>query len=263
MFYNMFFRISFIFPLIWGSISLFQETSAIGLASMSVKKDLKEEGVDSNLKRVPLPCPGQYECRLRKVRSLLYHDHYSYLYVSTRKANITRDMAQFKPKCIPLSSICDGVKDCPDRDDETDCGAESDHYLCRGFERRQIPVGWVCDGTPDCPFGEDETACNQTRHERLFSCPGHGLSPVPGGRSRIPWTWKCDGERDCRRGEDEKFCHPPYPGARCSVNEYPCKESSSCIDRRAVCDQVRDCPLADDEAECAHSSPSSGTTPRL
>ncbi|XP_076469456.1 uncharacterized protein LOC143299850 [Babylonia areolata] len=42
--------------------------------------------------------------------------------------------------------------------------------------------------------------------------------------------------------------------ARCPVNSLPCRNSTSCYRKLWACDGIRDCPLADDELGCYHSS---------
>ena len=74
--------------------------------------------------------------------------------------------------CIPVYLRCNGVYDCPEREDETGC----DNYTCAGFYRCRgstvcLHSSHVCDGFPQCPQSDDELLCNLTCPE---SCTCYG-----------------------------------------------------------------------------------------
>ncbi|XP_052770019.1 low-density lipoprotein receptor-related protein 8-like isoform X2 [Mya arenaria] len=86
-------------------------------------------------------------------------------------------------KCIYQSSVCDGVTDCKEREDESPpaCTEDEcfrrDRTLCGDF--RCIPTSSLCDRKVNCPGGEDERfiACclkHQCESNRslLFGCLG-------------------------------------------------------------------------------------------
>ena len=120
-------------------------------------------------------------------------------------------------KCIPLSFVCDGVKDCSDARDERDCANKSParkriatvpavlrclqngQFLCSLFGRC-IESKLVCDGTPDCYDGEDEQGCDRFCGVGEVQCPTAG---VGSGRECISSAGVCDGKVDCGDGWDE------------------------------------------------------------
>ncbi|XP_025083267.1 low-density lipoprotein receptor-related protein 2-like [Pomacea canaliculata] len=76
--------------------------------------------------------------------------------------------------CLPVYVRCNGVFDCPGKQDETAC----DTYTCPGYYRCRsshvcLHPDHVCDGWSQCPEGDDELLCG-------FSCPDtcvcHGLA---------------------------------------------------------------------------------------
>lgn len=59
--------------------------------------------------------------------------------------------------------------------------------------------------------------------------------------------------RDCTNGEDEMKCE-----VTCEEDQYVCKTQElvsntafrACVNRKHVCDGMKDCPLGDDEEKC-------------
>jgi hypothetical protein len=91
---------------------------------------------------------------------------------------------------IELLRTCDGIPDCPNGDDETDC--TTGYFTCKGGQN--IPQKWVCDGVVDCPSGEDEAGC-----------PAGPMYTCDTGES-LPADRECNGFKDCPNGEDETDC---------------------------------------------------------
>ena len=65
--------------------------------------------------------------------------------------------------CLPVYLRCNGVYDCPDREDEADC----ESYTCPGYYRcldSKICVHphHVCDGVYLCPQRDDDLLCSVT-----------------------------------------------------------------------------------------------------
>ena len=84
--------------------------------------------------------------------------------------------------CLPVHVRCNGVLDCPGREDEAAC----DSYTCPGFYRCRgsrvcLDVEGLCDGVVVCPQHDDELVCGLdcpdqcTCYGLAFFCP----SPFP------------------------------------------------------------------------------------
>ena len=76
--------------------------------------------------------------------------------------------------CLPVFVICNGVIDCPGREDEGGCSS----YRCPGFYRCRastvcVHPSHVCDGVFHCPRNDDELLCDLVCPE-VCSC--HGLA---------------------------------------------------------------------------------------
>ncbi|OTF77465.1 hypothetical protein BLA29_013204, partial [Euroglyphus maynei] len=72
-------------------------------------------------------------------------------------------------KCISASLRCNGIPDCPDSSDETDCPiCTKNQTICYNHEKLFCLEKWqLCDGINDCAGGFDEICCN---HEYEFRC---------------------------------------------------------------------------------------------
>ncbi|KAK9296507.1 hypothetical protein QLX08_009498 [Tetragonisca angustula] len=76
---------------------------------------------------------------------------------SEDEANCT--CADFLKAQLLHEKICDGVADCFDYSDETDCDwCQEGQFVC-GNSRTCINQDRVCNGYSDCPSGEDEKKC--------------------------------------------------------------------------------------------------------
>ncbi len=77
--------------------------------------------------------------------------------------------------CIPWRRVCDGIFDCPLKDDENHC----EHYKCLNtlkckFTHICVHPIEVCDGISHCPHGDDEILCNLSPCPPACSC--HALA---------------------------------------------------------------------------------------
>ena len=77
--------------------------------------------------------------------------------------------------CLPVYLRCNGVNDCPGKEDEAGC----DEYTCTGWYRCRgsltvcLHPDHLCDGVYHCPLRDDELNCNATCPE---SCTCYGLA---------------------------------------------------------------------------------------
>ena len=89
--------------------------------------------------------------------------------------------------CVPVYVRCNGVHDCPTREDEAACDRYScpGYYRCRGSQVCLHP-DHVCDGVFQCPQQDDELLCGRSCPEGC-RCQGLALvcrTPVPPGEVR-------------------------------------------------------------------------------
>ena len=75
--------------------------------------------------------------------------------------------------CLPIYLRCNGVDDCPNREDEASC----ESYTCSGFYRCRgskvcLPADHVCDGVFQCPQYDDELLCDKQACPDVCQCQG-------------------------------------------------------------------------------------------
>ncbi|XP_068154728.1 basement membrane-specific heparan sulfate proteoglycan core protein [Drosophila tropicalis] len=167
--------------------------------------------------------------------------------------------------CIPIESVCDGIDDCDQHEDEDYmlCNCSSDKYKCqRGGGC--IPKTQVCDGKSQCHDGSDESACHFharfNKSRPIVECMSYQYQCGDG--SCISGYKRCNGITDCADGADENNCLFHYPDNtedyddRYDTDEMPCDvtdvlcDDNRCLPYEKKCDGIIDCDDRTDEASC-------------
>ena len=138
--------------------------------------------------------------------------------------------------CIYRDNVCDGVADCPTREDEISCECNDMSFTC-GSTGQCIPLSKVCDFVQDCPDGSDEVLCIRPLCDAgQFRCTD-GLC--------IDASKRCNSVADCKDGKDEFQCR------RDECKGFFCY-SGKCISRGKQEDMVVDCSAQTLEDEADH-----------
>ncbi|CAF0858500.1 unnamed protein product [Rotaria sordida] len=149
---------------------------------------------------------------------------------------------QFEKK-ISFRMICDGVKQVLYEDsngenhtDESEC----DYWPCNNIYTR-------CDGFWTCPNGQDEENCYETMcQSETYPC----ISPYNYSLICLSSKKVNDEINDCLGAMDElRFCRHGYP-LDGNPKRFRCENNDLCLSSFQLCDNIRSCPLGDDENFC-------------
>ncbi|VDK44235.1 unnamed protein product [Anisakis simplex] len=156
--------------------------------------------------------------------------------------------------CLSTILLCDGVTDCDNGFDESNetCPEPPKHHECPSVNQFKcigsddcIRKSFVCDGQRDCYDGSDEKHCGN------LTCITTTEYMCADESRCIPKKFRCDGHRDCDDGSDERDCAPRRVAnaERCLPPYFLCSNDphNTCLPADAVCDQIVDCPMGDDE----------------
>nr|XP_037277762.1 low-density lipoprotein receptor-related protein 4-like isoform X1 [Rhipicephalus microplus] len=145
--------------------------------------------------------------------------------------------------CVMASAKCDGIRDCPEGEDEHNCDIVNStcsdlEVMCPDSSACIKPLS-LCDGIYNCRDRSDESGCvDKTLCEQSnkFYC---------GDKLCIPSALRCDGHEDCKDGEDEVNC-------TCGENQFQCM-NGFCVSSATGsvrCNGVADCIDGSDERGC-------------
>lgn len=79
--------------------------------------------------------------------------------------------------CVPTHKICDGIFDCPYRDDETECPVHTCSNMLHCGTRCVHP-NEICDGIKQCDDGTDEQFCQPPECPSQCECLGHSVNCI-------------------------------------------------------------------------------------
>lgn len=139
------------------------------------------------------------------------------------------------------------------------------HYLCQGGTKC-IVKAYVCNNLSDCPQQDDETDCGETSkpsnknksmtNRRIIAdkklCRGSSFFKCRSGDQCIASTLLCDNVSDCPDASDENDEMCDHVGASrdvkrpCDAQEFEC-EAKTCIAKSLICDGIADCMDGRDE----------------
>ncbi|XP_035684187.1 lactadherin-like [Branchiostoma floridae] len=140
-----------------------------------------------------------------------------------------------EPSCpsIPDRYRCDGVVNCLDGSDESDCVCTNAEFRCETSGRCVAPSG-VCDGVPNCDDASDELECQTCAERGMWQCNNGWCINIAS---------VCDGDKDCSTGEDEENCKAPCNGLQLECD-------GGCLPKYRACDGLDDCTNGEDEINC-------------
>ncbi|ESO07663.1 hypothetical protein HELRODRAFT_75816, partial [Helobdella robusta] len=107
-------------------------------------------------------------------------------------------------RCISMDFLCDGIHDCPEKDDESDQvllnrSCPNDLVYCE-ITKKCMKSSQMCDRYQDCPDDSDESNCSQcTSLSDEYRCNGKTMRCIPNEQY-------CDQVQQCPDGDDEQSC---------------------------------------------------------
>lgn len=153
-------------------------------------------------------------------------------------------------KCIPITNICNGIKECPQGDDELGCEnvtCSTNQFHCQSHTNTSIciPESWVCDGKNDCVDGSDEVKCSscEENHKSCVLKCSEDEFRCNDGQNCLPTSLKCNGIKECSDDSDEEGCLETCNNSTHHICDV-------CLDTKYVCDGTPNCKDSSDEMNC-------------
>jgi len=163
---------------------------------------------------------------------------------------VNNDFAGYRPSptCyLPVSKVCDGVRDCSDNSDEKNCKCPANTpFQCDCYKtgcssgRGCFVKAKVCDGLNDCGDWSDEKGCGNCPSHYPFKCACYQTG-CPHGLGCIEKHLRCDGNNTCGDWSDEIGC----------LGTSLFCDGGECIERKKVNDKIADLKTGKDELACS------------
>nr|XP_039264222.1 uncharacterized protein LOC120340036 [Styela clava] len=157
---------------------------------------------------------------------------------------------------ITSTKICNGIVDCKDSSDETNCEnncsgsivADGELKTCKADYQCPGSVlrGVKCDGVIDCKYALKEE-CRDCANKPAFCSRlrNYGDRYECNDEIRIDSNKICNGVKDCSDGEDEQNC----------PNRFHCNSGFPLhVFNRTVCNKQKDCEDLSDEMHCSNET---------
>nr|XP_039265157.1 sortilin-related receptor-like isoform X2 [Styela clava] len=147
--------------------------------------------------------------------------------------------------CLPQTQVCDGIHDCPDKEDEANCtdrffeATDPPQSTVQASSEYSASGNLIVQKNRTVAEGKRGPATNITVQENFCSSI-HAFQCRSRPGDCVPRTLLCDGFPDCKDGSDEERCECQQSG------EYYCL-NGNCVDASTRCDGANDCGDFSDE----------------
>ncbi|CAK1543183.1 unnamed protein product [Leptosia nina] len=115
-----------------------------------------------------------------------------------------------------------------------------------------IPLSWVCDSVKDCEDGLDERGCAYTTVSPTLTQCDKDSTPCGDGNGCVKIDKLCDRVIDCADRSDETYCIEGLPRrGNCSSKFFECDDGTKCLWPSMLCNGRRECYDGSDESNCS------------